>query len=216
MLQQYVWNKEDGGDNLSIDNLWDLMTSNVYMHRLRHKTVLQDCIRQGVEQGMFGYAEGYAGDRYDGLRYGESMTAASAVVAERAPGFLVRPEVAARQKEAEQTETSTKNEEATRDIGTDDSSGSGGRLIPDAESPSAVRLPRRITARKTVKADISLDDINQLREEIIRNLIDDGGEITVEITVSARKPEGFSESITRSLRENSIQLGLEFTTSEEE
>ena len=53
-----------------------------------------------------------------------------------------------------------------------------------------------------------------LREEIIRNLTNDGGEVTVEIIVSATKAEGFSESIARSVRENSAQLGLEFSEGE--
>ena len=67
-----------------------------------------------------------------------------------------------------------------------------------------------------VGANISLDDINTLREEIIRNPSADGSEVSVEIIVSARKAEGFSESITRSVRENSVQLGLEFDEFESE
>ena len=47
-----------------------------------------------------------------------------------------------------------------------------------------------------------------MRDEIIRNLNEDGGSVTVQITISAHKPSGFSESITRSVRENGIQLGL--------
>ena len=35
-----------------------------------------------------------------------------------------------------------------------------------------------------------------------------GGEITVSVTVSATKPDGFSENTARSVRENSVQLGL--------
>ena len=91
MLQQYVWNNPDTDEHLNVNALWDLMTSNVYMHRLRDKTVLNNCIGQGVEQGDFGYAEGYDGTNYAGLRYRESMSASGSMVAERAPASWCVP-----------------------------------------------------------------------------------------------------------------------------
>ena len=79
-------------------------------------------------------------------------------------------------------------------------------LPPD---PTPLAGPKRIVVTKTIQNDISLDDIKLLRDEIIRNLSDDGGEVTVEITITANKPEGFSESTVRVVRENSDQLGLD-------
>ena len=107
MLQQYIWDKEDSSDHLSVDFLWDLMTSNVYMHRLKDRAVLESCIQEGVEGGAFGYAAGYDGERYDGLRYDEPIANSSGLAGERnrRPGFLVRPDAAARQKEAESVPT---------------------------------------------------------------------------------------------------------------
>ena len=216
MLQQYIWNRDDASERISVDDLWNLLTNNVYLHRLRNRDVLDRCIRQGVEQGAFGYADGYGGETYNGLRYAETMSDSGSVVGERRPGFLVRPDAAARQKETEKTETPEKTEDNNgytvdreRETPTD-------RLIPDDTTPPepVVRRTRRIVARRTTGPNISLDDINVLREEIIRNLSSDGGEITVEITVSASKLDGFSEGIIRSVRENSAQLGLEFNTEE--
>ena len=105
MLEQYIWKGEDSAEHLSIDTLWDLMTRNVYMHRLRNRSVLDACIRKGVEEREWGYAAGHDGDKYDGLRYGESMTDSSPMMLERGPGFLVRREAASRQKEAEKPVT---------------------------------------------------------------------------------------------------------------
>jgi hypothetical protein len=65
-------------------------------------------------------------------------------------------------------------------------------------------------ASKTASGDLSLDDFNNLRSEIIRNLRDGGGEVTVTITIEARKDDGFDETVTRSIRENSGQLGLDY------
>ena len=213
MLQQYIWNRDDASERISVDDLWNLLTNNVYLHRLRNREVLDRCIRQGVEQGAFGYADGYGGETYNGLRYAETMGDSGSLVGERRPGFLVRPDAAARQKETEKIEIPEKTDDNNgytvdreRETPTD-------RLIPDDATPPEPAI-RRIVARRTTGANISLDDINVLREEIIRNLSTDGGEITVEITVSASKPDGFSEGIIRSVRENSAQLGLEFNTEE--
>lgn len=208
VLQQYVWNRPDAAERVSVDDLWTLLTNNVYLPRLRNRGVLERCIQQGVEQGAFGHADRHDGDKYLGLRYGESMTAPDSAVAEGSPGFLVRPEAAARQKEAEQVASSRGTSGGANDPDAD-TSGSGGATMPCESPPPVPRGPRRVVVRKTVGANLSLDDVNVLREEIIRNLRSDGGDVTVEITVSASKPGGFSESIVRSVRENGAQLGLE-------
>ena len=216
MLQQYIWNRDDSSDHLSVNDLWDLMTSNVYMHRLRNRAVLEACIHQGVQHGAFGYATSYDGERYDGLRYSEPITDLSAMIAERSSSYLVRPESAARQREADKTQTVPPSEQTPDPSGDQTPQTPRVPLIPDTPSQTpGPRLLRRIVARKTGGANISLDDINVIREEIIRNLSNDGGDVTVEIIVSASKPSGFSESITRSVRENSAQLGLDFSTDDD-
>ena len=170
-----------------------------------------------MEQAAFGYADGYGGDKYNGLHYDEPMPDPELAIRQIGPGFLVRPEAAARQKEAERSETppalpaevptqAHTVERAPYNTNT--------TLFPNVPPQPAVHPTRRIVARKTTGANISLDDINALREEIIRNLSSDGGEITVEITISASKPDGFSDGIIRSVRENSAQLGLEFNESD--
>ena len=204
MLEQYVWDKATG-DHLDIDALWDLMTSNVYMHRLRHKNVLLTCVKEGVEKGAFGYAGGYHAEKYDDLRFNEPIRRAQGLIAEVTRGVIIHPVIAALYKEAEEHVESPTDEGPPRDTRTDDDDAG-----PDAPPP--IRGARRITARKTADSNITLDDFSQLREEIIRNLNAADVEITVEITVSAKKLAGFSENIVRSVRENSIQLGMDFAT----
>ena len=82
--------------------------------------------------------------------------------------------------------------------------------LPDPIPPAS---PKRIVVTKTIQNDISLDDISVLREEIIRNLNADDGSVTIEIVITANKPEGFSESTARAMRENSDQLSLDFEQS---
>lgn len=69
-------------------------------------------------------------------------------------------------------------------------------------------------ARKTVATDVAMYDFNLLRNEIVRNLRNDGGDVTVKVIIRADKTGGFSESITRAVRENSVQLELDFTESD--
>ena len=94
MLKQYVWTSER--DHVSIGELWGMLTSNVYMHRLRNKGVLEDCIGRGVPESAFGYAEGYnpeaAVEQYEDLRFGESIPGGLAgPVADPVDGLLINP-----------------------------------------------------------------------------------------------------------------------------
>ena len=214
MLKQYIWGRDDSPDHQSIDHIWNLLTSNVYMHRLKDKAVLLKCIEEGIENGAFGYASGYDGEKYSDLKYQAPVAETGQVVAERNIGFLVRPEAAAAHQEAER-ENKPPIPDPVNPVPYVPDSGQPDDPNPPYVPPPA-QGPRRITAKKVVGANISLDDINTLREEIIRNLSADGGEVSVEIIVSARKADGFSESITRSVRENSVQLGLEFDQFESE
>ena len=68
---------------------------------------------------------------------------------------------------------------------------------------------KRIVARKVVEGELSLDEIDDLRQEIIGPLGTDGGDITVEITITAYKADGFSQNIERSVKENGAELNVE-------
>ena len=204
MLDQYVWNNETYPDHIDIDTLWNMMTNNVYMHRLRNKDVLMDCIKQGVTERKFGYAESHYEEDYKGLRFGEPMSNVS-IIADSGSGLLVNPEMAQLVKEETPEEEPPTPTDDTETYTTE-----GPTETDHSVTPPTQRGPRHITATKTMQSDISLDDINLLREEIIRNLREDGGEIIISITINAKKTDGFSESIARSVRENSTQLSIDF------
>ena len=207
MLKQYVWNNPNHQDHISIDALWDMMTSYMYMHRLRGRDVLQECIQQGVPDGVFGYAESYDEDQYKGMRFNTPVNGSSSNASERSLALLVNPEMAALilEERAPQEERPTQEPPPSPTDGTQS-------LQPTP--PPTPHGPNRIVASKTTKNDVSLDDINQLREEIIRTLCDDGGTVTVTITIKADKADGFSENTTRAVRENSVQLGIDLTSSD--
>ena len=207
LLKQYVWNNPNHQDHISIDGLWDMMTRYVYMHRLRSRAVLQRCIEQGVPDGAFGYAESYDGEQYEGMRFREPIGSAALSAGERSATLLVNPEMAALVVE-EGGETPEDLEPSTDD--TDPDTDKSTTIVDSGTPTPAPHGPTRIVASKTTANDVSLDDISQLREEIIRILRDGGGAVTVTITIAADKADGFSESTARAVRENSVQLGLNF------
>ena len=205
LLRQHVWSSEAYQDHIDVDTLWDQLTSNVYMHRLRNKTVLQNCIAQGVQEGAFAYAESHYDGEYKGMRFQEPLMFPLFDLHDRASGLLVHPETA--QLVIEMTPPAPEPEATTESEG--DNVDSPEPSEPVSPAPSG---PTRVIATKIMRGEVSLDDVDKLDDEIVRNLRRDGGEVTVTITIEALKSGGFSESTTRSVRENSVQLGVDLNT----
>ena len=215
MLSRYVWVNQAYRDHVKVDTLWRMMTSNVYMHRLKNRSVLETCIEQGVTDGAFGIAAGYSESegKYADLLFKESLAPGSLGVSDLSGRLLISPEMAELVKqEAGRGGTAPENREAGEGQGPGEQGGQA--LDDDPEGPPTPPQPagpRRIRATRSFQGDLSLDAVGQLREEIIRNLNHDGGSVTVLITISAEKSDGFSEGITRSVRENGQQLGLDLS-----
>ena len=212
LLRQYVWgNGANPRDHIGVDALWDMLTSNVYMHRLRNRTVLERAIAQGVREGAFGYASGYQVDGYQNLRFREPHDDPQfGALAERVPGLLISAEMAEIAKAEQPPPAIGPVPPDGGDTGGGAGTGTGaGGVTPPVVVPQR-RGPRRIVAVKMIQGDVSLDDIDRLRDEIIDNLRRDGGQITIKITITAENADGFSEGTTRTVRENSSQLGVDY------
>ena len=216
ILQERVWGTPAYGDHIDVNALWEMLASYVYLPRLRNRSVLQLCIEEGVVAGAFGYARDYNPDtgEYRGLRYEGPLhdPALGMVINENSGGLLVAPGRAAEEKRREL------ERQAQQPAPPPAGPAPGAYTVTptttahtDADAaPARLPKPRRIRASKTARGDLSLDDFNSLRSEIIRNLRDGGGEITITVTIEASNDDGFEESITRSVRDNSGQLGLDF------
>ena len=218
-LQEYLWNGPNPRYHVTVDELWNLLTANVYMRlRLRNRQVLEQCLSEGIAAGVFGRADGHdsASGTYQNLTRRVAETPApysTATTPLTGSTLIVEPEMA---------ELHRQESGGTSDGVASDSDPIDGKDSPDPnEEPPpgpgpapSPRLPRQIVARKTVAADVAMYDFNLLRNEIVRNLRNDGGDVTVEVIIRADKTDGFSESITRAVRENSVQLELDFTESD--
>lgn len=273
-LTEYIWNNNN---HIGIQKAWEMMTQYIYMPRLENRDVLTTAIKEGVENGIFGYAERYDTEKqhYHGLQFRQQIHISNP------DGLIVKAEVAGIkpklsleslaptlrervwdtaqvhiqvEKVWEMMPTYLDEDDLERETlvecieqgvpqgqfgyaegiveGTSiyenlffreavppDVVNFEGFLIDpqtaNAEKDTARLGSTRIVARKTVEGELSLDAINDLRQEIIAPLDTDGGDVTIEITITAYKAEGFSPNIERSVRENGIELDIEVKSDNE-
>lgn len=274
-LTEYIWNDDN---HISIQKVWEMMTQYVYMEtRLENRDVLTAAIKEGVENGTFGYAERYDTEQqhYHGLQFRQQIHTLNP------DGLIVKAAVAGiKPKLSLESLTPTLREHVWNtaqshirvekvwnmmpiyldeddlkretlvecieqgvpqgDFGyateiTDSTNAYENLFFREALPPDAVTFEgllvdpktaaaekdtatlgaKRIIARKTVEGELSLDAINNLRQEIIAPLDADGGDVKIEITITAYKAEGFSQNIERSVKENGIELDIEVKSDNE-
>ena len=208
-LQERLWNGPNPRYHVTIDELWDLLTRNVYLGlRLRNRQVLEQCLNEGIRTGVLGRADGYdaATDEYRNLSRGiRDSSATNQVAPLTGSTLIVEPDIAQLHLEKEPVPIA-------RRVG-------DGDPPPVPEPPPQPeptptpepRLPRRLVARKTVAQQdaVSYDFNATIRDEIARVMAAAGCSVTVEVTVTISNEDGISENVARSLRDNSDMLGID-------
>ena len=203
-----IW--KDG--HVSLGTLWGLYRQYPYMPRLRDRRVLDEGIVDMPliwQTDAFALATGYdqSAGRYIGLWTPEDKGAAPAATDSL---LLVRPDIAAKQRNAEllaahDTPSSASEEEAAK------------HFEPDPEDPSVLyrQFKTRFFGVKTLNSDKIAFDFKNVADEIIANLRDDGTELVVKIEIEATKPTGFEDSQVRTLSENAQTLKFDQSSFEE-
>lgn len=201
LLGEYGWKSDY---HIGVSQVWEMLTRNVYMPRLASGEVLAECIREGVGDGSFGYADGLGpGDgTYRGLRWrGQpgGMPAGSPM-----GGLLIHPDMAA--------------EEAGKHGGVQ---AGGGGAAGDGDGPPAgvredggpsatgLRGHSLIVANARMSGDIKTGSISDLLEAVVGSIRDDGGAVDVSITVRGSKDGVFSEHAVRAVRENAGRFDVD-------
>ena len=202
------------GDHVAIRQLAEDLARYIYLPRLRDSEVLLGAIQDGLglllwERESFAYADGFdeTTHRYRGLRCGQSVR----LVEQFGEGLLVRPEVALRQREADQGSASPTSSGVTPTSGSPDESGAGEHGQAEDEAPNGGAevnaKPKRYYG--TVKLDAARvgRDAGQVAEEVIAHLSGlVGATVTVTLEIEAIAPEGVPESVVRTVTENSRTL----------
>ena len=204
-LQQYIWSSDAYQEHIGLDTLWELMAQNVYMPRLRDRSVLAACLKEGIAAGVFGYASTYEGDDYRNFRFEEQIGGLRVV--EGSTAVLINPEMAKLIKEEKERQQKSDAPESTPDTGKQ----TGDDSTPVVVEPPQAQGPTHVVVTKALQLELPfMDEIETLQSEIARTLQADGGNVKIEITVTANKSDGFSENTTRAVKQNSEHLNAEF------
>ncbi len=193
------------GDSVAVKQLVDDFARYLYLPRLAGPEVLARAIADGValltwRTDTFGYAESYvdAAGRYRGLRGGLAMN-----ILPDNPGVLVKPDIAARQLDAETPRPSISP------------------IIPKPEGPvpggaAEGGVATEISSAKQLKrfhGSVQVDstrvgrDAGRIADEVIAHLVGQvGAEVKVSIEIEAWLPNGASDHLVRTVTENSRTL----------
>lgn len=193
------------GEFVPVRQLCDDFARYLYLPRLSDSSVLLGAVEDGMglltwEQESFAYADSYdeKANRFRGLRYAQRIP-----ITDKNQGLVVKPDVAAKQLEADKAAT----EPAT--------AGTGAGLIANggatgtyaggtpAKPEEEKRLPVRFYGSVELDATRLSRDAGKVAEEVVQHLsalMNSTVEITLEI--KADVPEGFPDNVVRTVTEN--------------
>jgi predicted AAA+ superfamily ATPase len=203
------------GDHVPVRQLVEDFARYLYLPRLAGPEVLLRAMRDGIalltwRTDTFAYAESHddAAKRYRGLRGGQDVAIES-----DSPGLLVKPEIAARQLDAEAPGPGP----GTPFPPPPGPTGGKGVGESDPRRPPAVLRLRRFHGSVRLDSARVGRDAGRIAEEVIAHLAGQlGAEVTVTLEIEARLPNGAGEQLVRTVTENSRTLKFDSQGFEEE
>ena len=203
------------GDHVSVKQIVEDFARYLYLPRLRDSSVLLKAISDGVAllawSETFAVADSYDDEakRYRGLRGGKLVTTPDAY----SPVLLVKPEVAQRQLDAENSEPAVVEPTETEVAG---DINSVVKKTPGERFPDTGEIPRNALTKERLTrfhGTVALDatrvgrDASLIAEEVISHLaglVD--AEVTVTLEIAAQVPAGAPDEVVRTVTENSRTL----------
>ncbi len=197
------------GDHVGVKQLAEDVARYLYLPRLKDEDVLVAAIRDGVGQltwktDTFAYAEGWDEQRkrYKGLRTGANVRV---LIDEQS--LIVKPDVAARQIEADTTQP-TPPPGGTGQMGGAGTGGTGGAPTKTGTGMGAGPEPPPPVLRR-FHGSVKLDpvrvgrDASKIAEEVIQHLSGVvGANVEVTLEIQANLPDGASDKMVRDVTEN--------------
>ena len=230
VLDSHIWKSPSDRYHISVNELWDMLARYVYMRlRLRNRQVLDDCIAQGIADGVFTCFSQHDADtdKYHGhVASDEVVTQLPGSTQPPGSTLILNPEIAEIalsefREAAAQIATAVDNPPVEPEYNpgvsvANSASHAPPRLIQDAPSPDYT--PRKqvnfIAFHKKVQYDPAYD-FNTIRDEIARALSVAGGKVTLDIIVTGSKEDGFDENVARAIKENSDHFKAQHLESED-
>lgn len=200
------------GDSVPVKQLVEDFSRYLYLPRLRDSSVLLNAISDGVSlltwrQDSFGYADALddSAGRFRGLRDGQAISLNDA----HASGLVVKPDVAAKQVDAERAVVLTPEGISGHPPGADPGTvpAPPGDMPPGSLPPSAPPKPKRFHGTATLDTTRVGRDASRIADEVIAHLSGlVGAKVTVTIEVEAEIPGGAPDNVVRTVTENSRTL----------
>jgi predicted AAA+ superfamily ATPase len=191
--------------HVSVGELWEALARYPYLPRLRDRLVLQRSAQDGpagfawAEEG-FALAEGYdAGSgRYLGLVVGPGGSSGTSPST-----LLIRPEVAMAQLRAEEQATSRSAADGGTTVTTSTTPAPTDTLATSAASPTR---PRRFHGSVVLRSERLSLEFGRVVQEVVQHLADSAATVEVTVEISAETPDGFDETVIRTVTENARTL----------
>ena len=205
VLQNWFW-KDDRAQAGTLE-VWHAMCDYLYLPRLKNSLVLEHAIREGLESTyFFGYATAFNDERYEGFLFGRVGS-----IHLDAESVLIKPETAAERKrefEAAQPQPG-QGEPGTNSPSVPASTQKAGHQ-PDLPSQ-----PAGESRRKRFFGTIELDSVRaqlqfaEIQRELIHHLqIAANARVRIRVDIEAVNPDGYAESVVRTVGENARTLGF--------
>jgi hypothetical protein len=202
------------GDHVDARQLVEDFARYLYLPRLKNPAVLAGAIRDGValltwERETFAYADSFdeAGGRYRGLRAGRNVP-----ISDVSPeGLLVKPEVAGRQLDTEQTLERLIDAAKGGGAGVPATSGATQTVSPGLPGTGPVSAPHRFHGSVALDPLRAGADAGRIAQEVIAHLTAlAGAQVRVTLEIEAQVPNGVPANVERIVTENCRTL--KFTT----
>ena len=208
-LDKWLWKDEK---HISLKRVWECLATYLYLSRLSSSDALLDAVREGIRTGEFGYANSVQDDgKYAGLQFDD--VTGSIYLDDQS--MLVKPDVAAKQLEAEAGDTSSTTDEDTSDsgigeTGEDYGDESGGT---DEDTNTSPQRPRRFYGSVDLNPVRASRDAQNVINEVVQHLTGlSNSNVKVTIDIEATFGDGVPEDLERILTENCHTL--RFTSQE--
>ncbi|GAP99077.1 Swt1 family HEPN domain-containing protein [Leptolyngbya sp. NIES-2104] len=208
-LDHYLWRDVD---HLDLKKLWTYLSNYLYLPRLKNEQILIQSIQDGAAAMLweenFAYATGWddTKQRYLGLKAG---TRESFTVSLSSQNFIVKPEVALRQLNAD---------EAARNaiVDTNNSAEVGQDPNHKTQANQSLRvsessLPSIAAPKKQVQrfyGAVSIDpirltrDTSQIANEVIQHLSSLNADVQITLEIQVNAPDGIPDNVIRTVSEN--------------
>ncbi|HEY4032339.1 MAG TPA: Swt1 family HEPN domain-containing protein [Ktedonobacteraceae bacterium] len=226
------------GNHVHIKELVENFAKYVYLPRLKHQDVLLNAIRDGLQstswvKETFAYASGWDEDRqrYTNLQAGHAIN-----IIVDAHSFLVKPEIALTQMEAEALEAEAKLKASSPSMaytqsqerlapavlersGATITSSQVQESIPTVLVPLVPEEPQmhRFYGSATINEHRIGRDAAQIMDEVVKHLVSlNGAKVKITLEIQAELPDGAPTDVVHTVKENCKTLRFEAFGFEEE